>query len=127
MRKASYVVLCPVIFVLSMAAAQQKLPASCPSGKTAHFPSTKAAPIDSKCGPTGAPAPDQPAEGPQNQAKNNFCTDSATPQPILLATIASLQGDAEAQETALHFKLAAGGEAIEDSAAEPVNSLPCQG
>ena len=104
MKKAAYVVLCPVIFVLSMAAAQQKFPASCPSGKTAHFPSTKAALIDKKCGLNGAPAPDQPAEGPQNQAKNNFCTDSATPQSIQLATIASLQGDAEAQESALHFK-----------------------
>ena len=105
MKKAAFVALCPVIFVLSMAAAQQKkFPATCPNGKTAHFPSTKATPIDSKCGLNGAPAPDQPGEGPQNQGKNNFCTDSATPQPIHLATIASLQGDAEAQETTLHFK-----------------------
>lgn len=103
MKKTAYVVLCPVIFVLSMAA-QQKLPASCPSGKTAHFPSKKATPIDSKCGPKGTPPQDQPGDGPQNQAKNNFCTDSATAQPINLAKITSLQGDAEAQENTMHFK-----------------------
>ncbi len=103
MKKSAYVLLCPVIFALSTAAAD-KFPASCPSGQTAHFPTKKAALIDRKCGPKGNPSKDQPGDGPQNQAKTNFCTDSSTAETIMLAKIASLQGDAEAQENALHFK-----------------------
>jgi hypothetical protein len=44
-----------------------------------------------------------PADGPQNEAKNNFCTASATAEPIALSKITSLQGDAEQQEANLHF------------------------
>ena len=94
MKRFVDVVLCSLVFV-SGVAAQQKFPDSCPAGKTAHFPSTTAGEIDAKCPPQGTPPPlpKQPGEGPQNKVKNNFCTDSATPTPITVDKMASLQGD----------------------------------
>jgi len=84
-------------------AAQGTLPATCPPGKTSHLPG-QATPIDIQCGADGVPVKGNPGEVPQNQVKNNFCTDSATAQPIDLAKITSLHGQAEAQESKLKFK-----------------------
>ncbi len=110
MKTISCIMLCPMIFTVLLTA-QQVFPSSCPSGKSAHFPSAQATVIDSKCPPKGTPPTDDPGDGPQNLVKNNFCTDSATSEPIDLAKITSLQGDAEAQEVKLHFTL---GEAPKD-------------
>ncbi len=83
--------------------AQGKLPSTCPSGTTSHFPGA-ATSIDSKCGLQGTPSADMPGEGPQNKVKNNFCSQSDSPAPITLSQIASLQGDAEKKEEELGLK-----------------------
>jgi hypothetical protein len=101
MKKIAYVVLCPLVFVAFLAA--QKFPDTCANGKTPHFPSKTAMSIDNQCGLNGAPPQGHPEEGLQNQAKNNFCADAATAEPIKLSEIESLQGDAETQEKKNHF------------------------
>lgn len=102
MKRILWTIVCPMIFT-ALVAAQQVFPSSCPSGKSAHFPSAQATAIDSKCPPKGTPPSDDPGDGPQNLVKNNFCTSSATAATIDLPRITSLQGDAQTQETALHF------------------------
>lgn len=94
----------PLMFLLvccGFVAAQQKFPDSCSNGTTPHFPSM-AAPIDNQCGLNGESA-NHPEEGLQNAAKNNFCAEGNTANPINVSNMASLQGDAEAQQQKLHF------------------------
>ena len=101
MRRIVYVVIFPLVFVAILTA--QKFPDTCANGNTPHFPGRTAAPIDNQCGLNGAPPQGHPEEGLQNQAKNNFCADAASPEPIKLSKIQSLQSDAETQENKKHF------------------------
>jgi hypothetical protein len=94
MRRIPCTVLFSLVFVPFLAA--QQFPATCPNDKTPHLPSMTAAPIDSLCGLDGTPS--RPAEKPQNEAKNNFCSAPGAPEPIILDKIKSLQSEAEAEE-----------------------------
>lgn len=94
MRRISCVLIAP--FVLAVCGfAQQSFPDTCPSGKTGHFPG-KATAIDSVCGPKGTPNKTEPGDAPQNKAKTNFCTSSATPTTITVEKYTELQKSAEA-------------------------------
>lgn len=94
MRQIYGAAVCMLMF-LGFSAGQQTFPNACPGGATPHFPATAATPIDSQCGLQGAPPPTEPADGPQNEAKNNFCADLSAAKPIHLTQIASLEGSAE--------------------------------
>lgn len=92
--RIAYTVLIVLFFGASVPA-QQNFPITCPNEKTPHFPTPNATAIDSECGLAGSPAQPQPGEGPQNEAKNNFCAESANPAAITVAQLASLEKDAE--------------------------------
>jgi len=94
MRKIACTVLFSMVFVPFLVA--QQFPATCPNGKTPHLPSMTGALIDTLCGLDGTPS--RPAEKPQNEAKNNFCSAPGAPEPIILDKIKSLQSEAEAEE-----------------------------
>ncbi len=87
---------CLAVFI--GAAAAQKFPTTCADGSTPHFPSASATPIDGKCGLKGAPPPDHPEDGLQNQSKNNFCATGSAAASIHISEMALLQKKAENQE-----------------------------
>src|SRR5258706_6252299 len=101
MKRILYVVLGLLVLVTFLRA--QKFPDTCANGKAPQFPNKTATSIDNQCGLKGAPPQGHPEEGLQNQAKNNFCADAATPEPFQLSKIESLEADAETQEKKMHF------------------------
>ena len=100
MKSISVAALC-LTMVVAAAMAQNKFPDTCSNGNTPQFPNPTAATIDKKCGLAGTP--NTPADGLQNNSKNDFCAEGSSPTSITLDKITSLQGDAEAKEAALHF------------------------